>query len=89
MLYFISTHANLLTEFSVLVCHRIDLPDDDDLIEAETCRRDVTNNYVILTVQFVESNTVKPTANFRNFPCFFLLSLIFLRLLFHLYVFFI
>lgn len=55
---FISSHANLLTEFSVLVCHRIDLPDDDDVIQAETCRRDVTNNYVLLTVQFVESNTV-------------------------------
>jgi hypothetical protein len=54
----------------VLVCHHIDLPDDDEVIEAGTYRRDVTNNYVLLTVQFVEPNTVSSTANFRNFPVF-------------------
>ena len=71
-MYFISKHANLLTEFSVLVCHRIDLPGNDDFIEAETCRRDVTNNDVLLNVLFVESNIAQSSANFRNFPCFFL-----------------
>jgi hypothetical protein len=68
----------------VLVCHLIDLPDDDDLIEAETNRRDVTNNYAILTVQFVESNIGKRTANFRNFPRFSLLPLKFYDWLLHL-----
>jgi hypothetical protein len=46
-----------VTEFAVLVCLCIYLTDEDP-IEVETCRRNMTNDYLLLSVQFVVSDTV-------------------------------
>ena len=51
VLYFDYTRT-LLTEFDVLVCLCIYIP-DDDLVEVETCRWDVTDYYLLLTVQLM------------------------------------
>jgi len=44
------------TEFALLVCCCVYLP-DDDLVEVETCRRDMTN-YLFIYLKFVGLNTV-------------------------------
>jgi hypothetical protein len=51
----LSTH--FFDKFGVLVCLCIFLP-YDDLVEVERCNRNMTNDYLLLIVQFVESNTV-------------------------------
>jgi len=53
-----STHAHILAQFTVLVCLRMYLP-DDDLVEVETRRRDINEKRLFITdLQFVTLNTV-------------------------------
>jgi hypothetical protein len=46
MSYFNPTHAHLLTDFAVLVWLCVYLS-DDDLVEVETCRRNISDKLLI------------------------------------------
>lgn len=46
-----------LTEFAALLCLCIYLP-KEGLVESETGKRNMRNDYLLLTVQFVVSDTV-------------------------------
>jgi len=39
---------------------------DDDLVDVKTCKRNVTNDYLLLTLQFVGSSTVYSVKCYMN-----------------------
>jgi hypothetical protein len=51
---YVTTYAHLIESAVYL---SINLP-DDDFVQVETCKRDVRDGYLLLTVQFVGLNTV-------------------------------
>jgi hypothetical protein len=53
-LYFHSTYAHLWQNLLYLYAS-VYISLMNDLVQVETCRRDVTNDYLLMTVQFVES----------------------------------